>query len=323
MVNAIVAHRPSGSTIPQSRTDFNPVAHKIRLVPQVNCAALKSSPKQDKSLILWYCLRSMDSGTGRGVLLQDDAIEILKEHYGYQRQTAFKHLVAGNGAYWRIHHSNRNGQTYIILFSLLKVAEYLDAGITKGAHFVDMPVAELPDSSHTQARRAILYNTGTARTFNRERNDPISRQSLAEKSGVQDRQQRRYDALHEQRTGHPIRQPTKAYYREPGTYKLRIYERFVMKGPFESILTVQLPNRYRTWYPGSSRGMLRRVSSMLNGRDKFLISGEATRPEGQQRRYYSSFKAYCNAHTRGQNVDRECFFPCQSNSVKYIVGSIW
>ena len=71
---------------------------------------------------------------------------------------AYKHLRAGNGAYWNIHHSTRNGQTYIIISSLYKVASYLDAGLTKGAHFVEIKIADLPPSSRTQARRAILYN---------------------------------------------------------------------------------------------------------------------------------------------------------------------
>lgn len=322
MANSILAHRSAGSTTPQSRTDFNPSASIIRLVPQLNCAALSARPKQDKQLILWYCLRSIDSDTGRGVLLQDDAIEVLEKHYGYKRQTAYKHLRAGDGAYWKIYHSTRNGQTYIIIGSLYKVATYLDAGLTKGARFVEMKVEGLPPSSHTQARRAILYNIGVGRAFNRERNDPISRQSLKEKTGVQERQQRRYDALQEQRQGHSVRTETKAYYREPETFKLRIYKRIVDKGLI-SVLTIQLPNRYRTWYTGSSRGMLCRVSSMLNGRDKSLISGEANAPEGRQRRYYSGFKAYYNAHIKGQNVDRECFYPCQSSSIKYVVGSVW
>lgn len=278
--------------------------------------------KQDKQLILWYCLRSIDAGTGRGVLLLDDAIEVLEKHYGYKRRTTYKHLRAGIGAYWKIHHSTRNGQTYIIISSLYKVASYLDAGLTKGAHFVEIRIADLPPSSHTQARRAILYNIGIGPTFNRERNDPISRQSLEEKTGVQERQQRRYDALQEQRQGFPVREATKSYYREPETFKLRTYKRIVDKG-LTSVETIQLPNRYRTWYTGSSRGMLRRVSSMLNGRDKSLKSGEANAPEGQQRRYYSGFKAYYNAHMRGQNTERECFYPCQGNSNKYVVGSVW
>jgi hypothetical protein len=50
----------------------------LRFVPGLNCAALSACPRQDKQLMLWYCLRSIDATTGRGVLLQDAAIELLK-----------------------------------------------------------------------------------------------------------------------------------------------------------------------------------------------------------------------------------------------------
>ncbi len=271
--------------------------------------------------MLWYCLRSIDASTGHGVLLQDATIEILKKHYGYKRMTAYHHLAAGDGVYWRVHHSTRNGQTYIILNSLFKVAAHLGANMTKGAHFVEVKVSELPPSSRVQARRSLLYNAGAYRPFAIQRNDPISRKSLEEKTGVQERQQRRYDSLQE-RQGFPIRQTTKAFYRDPGTYKLRKHIRIVDKG-FREIETHQLPNRYRTWHTGSSRGMLRKIPSLLNRGDKSLISGEATSSEGRQRRYYSSFKTFCGAHLKGQNTDRECFYPCRSNEDKYVLGAIW
>ena len=305
----------------QSTSDFDYRASNIRLVPQLNCAALSAKPKQDKQLLLWYCLRSIDSSTGRGVLEQDTTIEILKQHYSYRRQTVYKHLAAGEGAYWHRHHSTRNGQTYIILHSIFKVAAHLRPELTKGARFIEAPVSELPPSSHTLARRSLLYNPSEGRPFAIQRNDPISRKSLEKKTGVQERQQRRYDAYQE-RQGFPIRQKTMAYYRDPDTYKLRKHIRIIEKG-FREVETHQLPNRYRTWYTGSSRGMLRKVASMLNGGDKSSISGEATSSEGRQRRYYSSFKAFCGAHLRGQNTDRVCFYPCRSNEDKYVLGEIW
>ncbi len=293
----------------------------LRFVPGLNCAALSVRPRQDKQLMLWYCQRSIDATTGRGVLLLDTAIEILTQYYGYRRQTVYKHLAAGDGVYWRVHHSTRNGQTYIILQSLFKVAAHLGVHISKGARFVEAKVSELPASCRVQARRSLLYNTGAYRPFAIRRNDPISRKSLEDKTGVQERQQRRYDSLQE-RQGFPIRQTTKAFYRDPETYKLRKYIRIVEKG-FSEVETHQLPNRYRTWFTGSSRGMLRKVSSLLNRGDKSLISGEATSSEGRQRRYYSSFKTHLRAHLKGQNTDRECFYPCRSNEEKYVLGVIW
>jgi len=305
----------------QNTSDIDYSALKIRLVPQFNGAALSVTPKQDKPLFLWYCLRSIDSSKGRGVLLQDATIKTLLKHYGYRRQTVYKHLAAGDGIYWHVHHSTRNGKTYIILHSIFKVAAHLKPELTKGARFSEAPVSALPPSSHTLARRSILYNSAEGRPFAIQRNDPISRKSLERKTGVPERQQRRYDAYQE-RQGFPVRQKTMAYYREYGTYKLRKLTRIVAKG-FTEVETHQLPNRYRTWYTGSSRGMLSKVASMLNGGDQSSISGEATSSEGRQRRYYSSFKAFSGARLRGQNTDRECFYPCRSNEDKYVLGTIW
>ncbi|MBA7703170.1 hypothetical protein ES703_111952 [subsurface metagenome] len=295
----------------------------VRFIPGLNCAALSARPRQDKQLLLWYCLRSIDAATGRGVLLQDITIETLKQHYGYQRGTAYKHLAAGDGVYWQVHHSTRNGQTYIILRSLWKVVAHLGVDITKGARFVNVNVSALPPSSQVLLRRSLLYNTGAYRPFAIQRNDPISRKSLEKKTGVQERQQRRYDSAQE-RQGFPVRQTTKAFYRDPGNYKLRKHIRIIYKGIFEKELeTHQLPNRYRTWHTGSSRGMLHKVSFLLNRGDKSSISGKATSSEGRQRRYYSSFKTFCRAHLRGQNTDRGCYYPCRSNDNKYVLGEIW
>jgi hypothetical protein len=153
--------------------------------------------------MLWYCLRSIDIN-GRGELLPDDALEVLQRHYGYRRQTAYKHLEAGDGVYWRIHHSTQTGKTYIILNSLFKVAAHLGVRLAEGAHFIEVEASGLPPSRQVQGRRALLYNTGAYRPFAIQRNDPISRRSLEDKTGVQERQQRRYDSKQEAR-GFPIR----------------------------------------------------------------------------------------------------------------------
>lgn len=305
----------------QSMSAIDYRALNIRPVPQFSCAALSAKPKQDKQLFLWYCLRSIGSPNGRGVLKQDTTIEILKRRYNYRRQTVYKHLAAGEGVYWHRHHSTRTGRTYIILHSIFKVAAHLRPELTKGARFMEAPAAKLPPSSHTLARRSSLYNPGAGRPFAIRRNDPISRKSLEKKTGVQERQQRRYDAYQESQ-GFPVRRTTKAFYRDPGTYQLRKHVRIVEKD-FTLVETHQLPNRYRTWYTSSSRGMLRKVASMLNGGDKSSISGEATSSEGRQRRYYSSFRTFCGAYLRGQNTDWECFYPCRSNDSKYVLGTIW
>jgi len=189
----------------------------IRFVPSLNLAVLKSRPREDKQLLLWYCLRAIDT-TGRGVLDQGLAIHILKTAFGYQRQTVYKHLDKGDGVYWR-KHTTRKGRAIIILQGLLRVARHLKVHIRGRERFLELPAPGLPPSGQMQARRALLYNTGAYKPLSAHANHPISRKSLEEKTGIEARQQRRYDEVMD--TQGPVRQPTFAYYRDQGTFKLK------------------------------------------------------------------------------------------------------
>lgn len=295
----------------------------LKVIPGLNCAVLKA--KQPQYLFLWYCLRSANTA-GAGVLDMESAIDMLESDYGYLRKTAYKHITGGQGVFWRIHHSTRQERSFIILASLAKVAAHFKANISKREHFILVPLSELPPSGKVQARRAMLYNTAAYRPFLQHRNDPISRKSLEEKTGVQARTQRRYDALQEAQ-GHAVRQRTKQYYRDPETHKLRSFVRVVEKGKSE-IETWQLPNRYRTWYFAGSRGMLGKIAAMLNGGDQSSIMGEEistkgeaviTTKEQQPRRYYSSSQKLHNAVLKGNNTDGVGFYPCRSNPNNYIM----
>lgn len=84
-------------TLPVRHQDCFP--YILRLVPALNLAAFKAMSRQDKQVVLWYCMRAIDTA-GHGVLDREQAIHILKASFGYQHQTAYKHLQAGNGIYW-------------------------------------------------------------------------------------------------------------------------------------------------------------------------------------------------------------------------------
>ena len=99
------------SGLPEQHSDS--CSHILRFVPSLNLAALKVRPREDKQLLLWYCLRSIDT-TGGGVLDQGLAIHILKTAFGYHRQTVYKHLDKGDGVYWH-KHTTRKGRAIIIL----------------------------------------------------------------------------------------------------------------------------------------------------------------------------------------------------------------
>jgi len=290
----------------------------IRFVPALNLAALKARPREDKQLLLWYCLRAIDA-TGHGVLGQDEAINILRASFGYRRQTCYKHLKAGDGVYWRSH-TTRKGKAIIILRSLVRVAQHLEADIRGRERFIDLPASGLPPSGQMQARRALLYNTGAYKPLSGPGNHPISRKSLEEKTGIEPRQQRRYDAVMDAQGS--VRQPTFAYYRDQNTLKLRSLVRLVEtdKG---MVLTHQLPNRYRTTgCPDSSRGMLSKVARMLGLGDQSFIRGEATSTTNRQKRYYRGFHAFLRAAVRGKTME-DSYYPSRTSDRKYILGAIW
>ena len=262
------------SGLPEQHRDS--CSHILRFVPSLNLAALKARPREDKQLLLWYCLRSIDV-TGRGVLDQEHAIHILKVFFGYHRQTCYKHLDTGDGVYWR-KHTTRKGQAIIILYSLLRVAQHLRADIRGRERFIELPASGLPPPGQMQARRALLYNTGAYKPLTAHCNYPISRKSLEEKTGIEARQQRWYDQVMD--TQGLVRQPTFAYYRDQSTFKLKSLERLT-ETERGLVLTRQLPNRYRTSCPGSSRGILPKVARILTVVDQSFIRGEATSTTGQ------------------------------------------
>jgi len=300
------------SGLPEQHRDF--CSNILRFVPSLNLAALKARPREDKQLLLWYCLRSIDV-TGRGVLDQGQAVHILMT-FGYERQTLYKHLDKGDGVYWR-KHTTRKGKAIIILHSLLRVAQHLQADIRGRERFIDLSASILPSSRQVQARRALLYNTGAYKPFLSHCNHPISRKSLEEKTGIEARQQRRYD--HVMDTQGPVRQPTFAYYRDQDTFKLKSLVRLaeMERGP---VLTRQLPNRYRTLCSGGSKGLLPKVARILTVGDQSFNGGEATSTTDRLRRYYRGFQSFLRAALRGKAT--EGYYPSRASGRKYILGAI-
>jgi hypothetical protein len=168
-----------------------------------------------------------------------------------------------------------------------------------------------------QARRALLYNTGAYKPLSAPVSHPISRESLKEKTGIEPRQQRRYDAVMD--TQGPVRQPTFAYYHDQNTLKLRSLVRLVETDRGE-VLTRQLPNRYRTWCPGGSTGMLPKVARLLRVANESSIRGEATF-NTNHRRYYRGFQSFLRAAVGGKAT--EGFYPGRANDTQYILGTVW
>ena len=211
----------------------------------------------------------------------------------------------------------RKGRAIIILHSLLRVAQHLEADIRGRERFIELPASKLPPTSQVQARRAFLYNTGAYKPLTAHHNHPISRKSLEGKTGIEARQQRRYDEVMDAQGS--VRQPTFAYYRDQGTFKLKSLERLAEKewGP---VLTRQLPNRYRTLCSGGNRGLLPKVARILTVGDQSFNRGEATSITDRHRRYYRGFQPFLRSALRGQVT--EGYYPSRTSDRKYILRVI-
>ena len=286
----------------------------IRLVPSLNLAALKVRPRKDNQLLLWYCLRAIDS-TGCGVLDQEITINILRTTFSYKRQTVYKHLRAGDGLFWQ-RHVSRQGRLAIVLSSLVRVACHLKADIKASERFIELPASQLPPSGQVQARRALLYNTGAYKSLTPNCNHPISRKSLKEKTGIEERQQRRYDQIIEAHG--VVRERTFAYYRDQSTRKLKNLVRLVQTERGD-VLTYELPNRYQTLCLGGRRGMLPKVAGLLRATKESCIKGEATSGTNR-RRYYRSKRFFIRAALKGTAT--EGYYPSRCSNRKYILETV-
>lgn len=294
-----------------------PVRHEdhcrytLRLVPTLNLAALNARPRQDGSIMLWYCLRAIDT-CGRGVLDQEQAVQTLSSVFGYRRQTCHKHLQVGEGSYWR-RHMSRKGRTVIILIGLLQVARHLKAGIRGRERFIEVSASGLPLSGQVQARRALLYNTGAYKPSTAHCNHPISRKSLEDKTGIGSRQQRRYDQV--SGSHRAVRETTFGYYRDPRTAKLRGLVRLVESNR-SIMVTHQLPNRYWTAYPVGNTGMLPKVARLLRVSNQSSSRGEATF-NMKHRRYFRDLRSFIRVAVRDGIM--QGYYPSSSNHSNYIL----
>ncbi len=163
-------------------------ATSIKLYPELSAAALKAG--LDKELALWYELRAInDNGSSR--LLLNDALAALVSSFGSSEPTIYRLLKAGKGKFCDIRGSKLSGgfggRSVIKIESLERVAEYLGT-------YPGRPVEiKASDFRGRRAKTAWLY----ASFFKPEgsRAKPISRDSIEAATGVERRQQQRYDKV--------------------------------------------------------------------------------------------------------------------------------
>ena len=156
---------------------------KVRLVADLSAAAFKTH--QDKELALWHCLRCLNSN-GSGYLDLEVAIEGLKLAFGYSRRSIFRLLAKGEGQFWHRIYAVR--APVIKIYGIKSVFVYFAIQLNNTARFVEVGADRF--NTLKKRRLALWLSIPKPRGI---RANPISRQSLEDYTGVNERRQQRYD----------------------------------------------------------------------------------------------------------------------------------
>lgn len=293
-------------------------ASNVRLIPDISTAAWRN--KKVKEAALWYALRSLNA-TGSGVVFLDQALDDLIQNFGYSRRSAYRHLQQGNGSFFAIY--TDKGRTRIKIYGVKAVCEYLNTYLDRYKHFIDIPVNHFLTAKD---RRLRLWET--IHKPQGIRANPISRDTIAELTGVEKRQQIRNDkqakvkrtANHALCKGNKGLQPV----RHEIVTKTACY--YVNK---------RLPNIYHCKYTPGNVGMLRKVQKHLLREQRSLNVGEATNFTSQvfchlanlTKRYFNGIRQLvrCKKHEevsytlirsnqrriKGRLEWEQVFIPCQ------------
>ena len=156
---------------------------KVRLVPDLSAAAFKS--KRDKELAMWHCLRSLNV-TGSGYIYLDEALEGLTGTFGYSRRNVKMILNKGESQFWERINAKRG--CVIKIYGIKIICLLFGTSLLNTARFYDVPADEF---TTLMDRRLALWES--IHKPKGVKANPISRASIQEYTGVQKRQQIRYD----------------------------------------------------------------------------------------------------------------------------------
>jgi hypothetical protein len=252
------------------------------MVPELNIAAL--STKQTRELVFWYLLRLLDTDH-KGYLPLVEVQQAFTTLFHYSRPTFYRHLRLGEAKLWQV---DNNRITTIKIYGLETVCRaFHTSHLSRWAKvdvetFLKYPV------------KSLLWNTGAHRPKDFEKayvhikkvkdslvlekkhrvNEPISRKTLEETTGISRRQQQRYD----------VQAQTKIK-------KKRVSLQFIevlVKGK-----TIHVPKKLNVYFSHAvqgQRGMLRKVSKQIRGSNESLFPGEAADKTLIFRRYFRTLQ---------------------------------
>ncbi len=267
----------------------------LKFYSQLSAAGLKT--KRDKELTLWYELRALNVTTGCGKLNVLDAVPDLIRHFGYSRATIYRILRSGDGIFWDLYQPSEAPGHSLIVRGSHRVAAWFNSMAELAAQLkqdgVSIPeiASKLGVSVATANRLAPtdkvakpvlhIYSLSCPRTVILEglpkgragkraalyssffkpqgvRANPISRKNIKAATGLDRRQQRRYE-----RQTKIKRVPNFAFCEEGGILVPLLL-------PVESrrkkyLVQKRQGNIYHS--PGKlcPRGMCKRVNSLLIG----------------------------------------------------------
>jgi hypothetical protein len=304
-------------------TENNKKSIQVRMVPELNTAALVQ--QKDRELVLFYFLQaiSQDIKSGSQWLYKDQIIKPLVKAGHYTRRTLDLHLALGEGKLWKTH---QNGSIVIEIYGLKSALAYLNT--YKASNKVTLPASDMPSSRQLLLRRGILFETGAheghdstthiktnkktgaaivTRTF--KQHHPITRASLEDKTGIERRKQQRYHAaVNTER----IKTKVKVY--DPDRKRHEIAKREVINRHAAYDIPEQRGNRYWSRAEKGSCSLVRKVARALRA-EKLCYSAEAIR-QTFTRLYYdttSDFQSNIGTGTAGN----ECWIPVKNNPQYY------
>ena len=274
------------------------VADNVSLAPSLGLAILRH--KLAAPARLWLLLRAVDVH-GRGMIFLEMARNIITEqasplHFCGRRQLR-NLLSAGSGTFWQL------DEERIWLRSPVRVAEVLHVPYFRGKD-VAIPISEL--TGGIGAVRANLY----AAFHSSRGTKPISRQSLARKSGLAPRTQRHYDRVSGVKKqanyarGASVGSEAgedQAWRQGPASFTWRESRKGQPAG-FGRYLAWQLPNSYHGPHAQLGRGRQKRQNKALAD---LLNKGTAGNGQSQKDdlhpRYFADARAASRAFGRSES----------------------
>ncbi len=260
-------------------------------------------------LIFWHCLRAINQN-GCGYLLGRNLDEILAplETFGYSRSAAYRQLAKGEGKFWQTIQSPRH--TVVKIYSLKTVAMILSTTLDGDKHARLIPAAAF---STIAQRRAQLYASLSKPEGIRA--NPVTRENLTTRTGVNKRRQRRYEKKagvkrtnnYESQSDGNITSPVWAEYHSlnKSTGVVKTYRKHR-----------RLPNIYHSQQQPGCRGQATQVHKVLKKREQGLLGkrSESSSPHGGAAQLIKVMKVFfpsCKALLRGfrstQGHDRQGF----------------